>query len=263
MKKRSILLVLFILSLLRLLSAVPEIFGDVFSKAGEVLMERVEELSDNEDFFVWNTRDISPVIQIVEQGIGYSADPDKISFTVSYGFSEDDDPPVKLTLGTFYMYAPLKTIIVELDKNGSEPSLKNALKQIVSVGNMVTKEFLALYVEGHNFSLEFEMQAELNKFGAMVMQWYKTPVSQGGAGGDAESFTISDLAYFLGFDGGTYILNTDFAEYKLLEMDNSNAVIGAYRGEYQDLDHPCYRAIIKFDTGEVMIIGRDDSGQRR
>jgi len=258
MTRYAAVLILFLLALGNLGALETEIFGDVFGDAGAALLRTLKEENRKQGLYRWDDMDVFPVIQVVEQGKGYAADDALITFTVSLGFSEDDDPPEKLPFGTFCMYAPLKTIIVELNEKADQQSLAKAIKQIRSVADQLSREFLPLYAEGHKVSREYRLMAELRNYGTMAIQWLKTPVSQGGAGGDASTFTISDLAYFLGFDGGTYILNTDYAEYRVLALDARQAVIGAYPGEYWEGDQPLYRAVVRFDTGDVRILRRGE-----
>ncbi|MCK9335440.1 MAG: hypothetical protein M0Q99_09020 [Candidatus Cloacimonetes bacterium] len=56
--------------------------------------------------------------------------------------------------------------------------------------------------------------ADAQSFGTQVLQYYKTPESQGGAGGDSAKMTVANVAGYLGFNedetggaGSTHISN--------------------------------------------------------
>lgn len=55
---------------------------------------------------------------------------------------------------------------------------------------------------------------ELQQYAAQVIQWYKTPVSQGGAGSDTGFATsVEDIGTYIGFGGTT--LTTDTGTYTM------------------------------------------------
>jgi|GEM_PF-5150107 len=182
----------------------PIVFGDVRSDIAAEFLTKVKDAAEQDQVFTWADTDVFSVIQITDQGTVNLSDGTRNLLTVSLGFSEDDDKPVVLTTGSFYMYAPLKTIVLLLDDSRAEESLAEAFTTLNNESDYLTGEFHKLYETGHNASLEAMVESELSNYSAMVAQWFMTPRAQGGAGSSVSGLTRDDLADFLGFDSENY-----------------------------------------------------------
>ncbi len=59
------------------------------------------------------------------------------------------------------------------------------------------------------------VSGELQNYGSQVIQYYKTPTSQGGAGQSTTGVTAATIATFIGFDPTALTLTTDNGTFKV------------------------------------------------
>jgi len=96
---------------------------------------------------------------------------------------------------------------------------------------------------------------ELNTFGSMIVQWWKTPTSQGGAGQTSASVTQANVANWLGFNGTTF-LNTTPSDNGSFKITAASTTAGAESVTLMGLgvekrngDFPLITAVINLPSG--------------
>mgnify|MGYP000995694559 CR=1 FL=1 len=194
----------------------PIVFGDVNSEIAGDFLNLVKDSADRDEIFTRDTEGPYTLIQITDQGVSEFMDGTKTMVTVSLGFSEDDDEPEVMPFGKYYMYAPLKTIVILLDSSRQEESLNDAIVTLGNAAATLTEE-VNVYIEqqAQQYAAQQKRQeenyriaikAELTKYGAKIIKWLKTPLSQGGAGSNLSAKDKSRLVDLLG-------LNANFAQY--------------------------------------------------
>lgn len=188
----------------------PIVFGDVNSEIAGDFLNLVKVTADRDEIFTWDFARSYTLIQITDQGVNEFTDDTKTLVTVSLGFTGDDDELELLPFGTYYMYAPLKTIVIALDSSRSEESLNEAIITLGNAAASLTQEINAYIEQQAEQQAELQRQqdekyriaikAELTKYGAKIIQWLKTPLSKGGAGSNLSAKDKSRLVDLLGFD---------------------------------------------------------------
>ena len=231
----------------------PIVFGDVKSEIAGDFLNLVQASADRDEIFTWKDTDIYSVIQIKDQGTYDLTDGTKTMVAVSLGFSEDDDEPQVLPFGTFYMYAPLKTMVLLLDSSRKQESLSQAMSLLDETAEKLTQEFFELYETGHYESIEMTIQAELVQYVCRVVQWYKTPRSQGGAGHDTAGMTKADLAGFLGFDQTGSLCSDLDVSYSIVKLSSTGVILAGTPMDDSYSKGPLYFAEITFPDCEYKI----------
>jgi len=248
--KYAVLTALVLLSLGQIWAG-PIVFGDVNSQIAADFLKMVRDAAARDEIFSWEDTDVYSVIQITEQGPIDLREGKQILVTVSLGFSEDDDKPQTFSFGTFYMYAPLQTKALWLDESRKQQSLSEAMSLLDDAAEMITPKFFDIYRSGHRESYTAMLQAELNTYSAMALQWYKTPVSQGGAGQKLTATSMSDLAAFLGYGPDLCSWDNPNGVYSIVDIRDGVITLGAYMFWEDEL--PLYFAKIRLATSQVTL----------
>lgn len=231
--KNAVLSILILVSMGRIWAG-PIVFGDVQSQIASDFMNMVKASADQDEIFTWFATDVFPVIQITDQGPIDLAEGTQTMVSVSLGFSEDDDEPQTLAFGTFYMYAPLKTMVFLLDDSKKQQSLSEAMSLLDSAAENLSLDFFELYETGHWERIEASIQMELNSFAAYVIQWYLTPRSQGGAGNKLSDKNKGDLAAFMGFESDYTTSRQSDLIFNIVDVKNDVVILGGSISGYND-----------------------------
>ncbi len=90
--------------------------------------------------------------------------------------------------------------------------------------------------------------ADAQNFATQVVQYYKTPASQGGADKTMANMTKDKISSFIGWEGIT--TTTENGEYALIVTDNNVYVLGLGE-ETKGKNHPAVRTTIAFPAGTI------------
>ncbi len=94
-------------------------------------------------------------------------------------------------------------------------------------------------IEEHKQTRDQAVQYELENYASQAIQFWKTPVSQGGAGQKVSKVNTEDVSIFLGFMGDNLSLITDNGEFRVISCSGDTVVlkgVGCYAesdGNYQ------------------------------
>ncbi|HPS40323.1 MAG TPA: hypothetical protein PL124_12970 [Candidatus Cloacimonadota bacterium] len=230
----------------------PIVFGEVKSEIAGDFLNMLKVSANRDEIFTWKNTDIFSVIQITDQGTYDLTDGIKTMVSVTLGFSEDNENPEALTFGKFYNYTPLKTMVILLDNSTKEESLAEAMYLLDDTAEKLAQDFSEAYVRDQRKSFELTIQAELVQYACRVVQWYKTPRSQGGAGYSIPGKTKADLAEFLGFDSTSFCSNGSDVMYSIVKMNSSGVTLGGTPLDDSYSEGPLFFEEITFSTCEIM-----------
>ena len=92
--------------------------------------------------------------------------------------------------------------------------------------------------------------ADAQSFASQVVQYYKTPISQGGAGGTLEGVNAEKIGSFIGWggegttiDGKSYIIT--------VEADAETVTIYGLGNEVKDEKRPAVKTIVTLSSGKI------------
>jgi len=101
--------------------------------------------------------------------------------------------------------------------------------------------------------------SDAQSFAAQVIQYYKTPVSQGGAGGTIADGGEAAMSGFLGFDTTNFNITNDNGTYTLDIVDaNTVTITGAGTAENGANQHPQIVATITLPAGTITSVASDE-----
>lgn len=106
------------------------------------------------------------------------------------------------------------------------------------------------------------VSSELNSYASQVVQWYKTPIAQGGRGGgtlaaDATAVpaivaaTEAEIAAFIGFSGANLSLTTPSGEYRVSDIVGETVILVGKGKEAKGTNFPFVETIITFPAGTI------------
>jgi hypothetical protein len=99
--------------------------------------------------------------------------------------------------------------------------------------------------------------AELQNYATQAIQFYKTPVSQGGAGQDSTKVTVSSLSAFLGFTSPSVrvmmssSMITDNGEYRIMAVTGNTVMLQGMGVETKAGKHPLIYTNVELNTGNI------------
>jgi hypothetical protein len=96
--------------------------------------------------------------------------------------------------------------------------------------------------------------SELQNYGSQVIQYFKTPTSQGGAGQDVANVTIAKVATFLGFTGTSNSLESDNGEFRVTAVAGSDTMQVTLKGlgtELKSEKKPLVTTIVSLASGTI------------
>ncbi|MDD2209704.1 MAG: hypothetical protein PHN71_00070 [Candidatus Cloacimonetes bacterium] len=101
--------------------------------------------------------------------------------------------------------------------------------------------------------------ADAQSFATQIVQYYKTPESQGGyGGGDIDSLSVSSIAGYLGFDATTFSTTNENGKYTISTDGTSGYPIitgvgSAEKGGY----NPQIITTVELPSGEITAVASD------
>ena len=93
------------------------------------------------------------------------------------------------------------------------------------------------------------LASETNNYAAQVIQYWKTPVAQGGAGRVIGTMTGANIGAFMGKGAATF--TTDNGSYTIGDGASGTVTITAVGNEGQDGSRPKFVAVITLDSGNI------------
>jgi hypothetical protein len=72
---------------------------------------------------------------------------------------------------------------------------------------------------------------ELNSYAALVIQFYRTPEAQGGAGEQVANLSLPSIAYWMGFSDDKYSSTDDTGEYRVTSVSGNIVKLQGYGTE--------------------------------
>ena len=103
------------------------------------------------------------------------------------------------------------------------------------------------------------LAADAQSFATQVVQYYKTPVSQGGMGGNLDETSVRDIGAFLGWDGSYTKIDGGHFRLARLSAENKTVVIIAYGNDTRDSKNPKIVTTITFPEGTIKTIASDEA----
>ena len=91
--------------------------------------------------------------------------------------------------------------------------------------------------------------ADAQSFASQVVQYFKTPTSQGGAGGKAENMTDAKIGSFIGWGGAD--TNIDGKSYIIGTVAADAVTIYGLGNEVKDGKRPAVRTIVTLSSGKI------------
>lgn len=119
---------------------------------------------------------------------------------------------------------------------------------VIIVGAAITVGITMFNNQSYN-SNKTAIAADAQNFATQVVQYYKTPESQGGADRDPDNMTDDKIASFIGWGGTT--TTTENGEYIITSMENDIVYIGGLGKEVKGDNRPAVRTTITFPEGKI------------
>jgi hypothetical protein len=102
--------------------------------------------------------------------------------------------------------------------------------------------------------------ADAQSFATQIVQYYKTPKSQGGFGGeDVDSLVVSDISGYLGFDATTNSTTNENGTYTIsLDGTSGMPVITGVGSAEKDGKNPKVETTVELPSGEITAVASDE-----
>ncbi len=94
--------------------------------------------------------------------------------------------------------------------------------------------------------------SELQNYGMLSIQYYKTPKSQGGAGMDSTAVTVAKIAPFLGFTGPNDSVTSDNGEFRIISITGAILTLKGKGVEMKNDKFPLVTTTVGMATGTVI-----------
>ena len=95
------------------------------------------------------------------------------------------------------------------------------------------------------------VSGELQNYASQAIQFWKTPVAQGGAGQDSTHVNATDVATFIGFTGANQSLTTDNGEYRVITASGTAVQLKGLGKELKSSKHPLVTTNINLTAGTI------------
>ena len=95
------------------------------------------------------------------------------------------------------------------------------------------------------------VSGELQNYASQVIQFYKTPTSQGGAGQDSTNVTIANVATFIGFTSDDDGLSTDNGEFRVTAASGNSVTLKGLGKELKDAKNPLVTTTVDLAAGSI------------
>lgn len=92
---------------------------------------------------------------------------------------------------------------------------------------------------------------ELNTYGTMVVQWWKTPIAQGGAGQEMGTNDEDDVADAIGFINN--LEKSDNGQFSVTAVVDTMVTLHGLGTEKRNNAYPLMRARVMLNTGNVEV----------
>ncbi len=111
---------------------------------------------------------------------------------------------------------------------------------VIIVGVAVVVGILMFNNQGYNSNKQ-AVASDLTTYGSLVIQWWKTPSAQGGAGQRVTNLDVARIAPYIGFnEANNSLTNPDVGEFRVTaatQADTTVTLVGLGRDEKKGL-HP-------------------------
>jgi len=95
------------------------------------------------------------------------------------------------------------------------------------------------------------VSGELQNYASQVVQFYKTPTSQGGAGQDTSYVSVSAVATFIGFTGTNSSLATDNGEFRVTAATGTSVTLKGLGKERKSNAYPLVTTTVNLAAGTI------------
>ena len=95
------------------------------------------------------------------------------------------------------------------------------------------------------------VSGELQNYASQVVQYYKTPTAQGGAGQDSTLVNAAGVAVFIGFTGANNSITTDNGEFRVTAAANTAVTLKGLGKEKKSNKFPKITTTINLNTGTI------------
>lgn len=131
---------------------------------------------------------------------------------------------------------------------------------VIIVGIAVVVGIMMFNAQAYNANKQ-AVAAELTTYGSMIVQWWKTPTSQGGAGQVGANISDATIAPYVGFNPATpfNLINEDTGEFRIVAFataDSTVTMMGKGK-ENRGGNHPTVTTMIKLPLGEMKAVAED------
>ena len=101
--------------------------------------------------------------------------------------------------------------------------------------------------------------SELQNYGSQAIQYFKTPISQGGAGQNTSYVSPDSVATFLGFTGTGNTLTSDNGTFSVTSASGNTVVLKGVGVEVKNSKHPMVTTTVTLDAGTIAsVVGTED-----
>jgi hypothetical protein len=128
---------------------------------------------------------------------------------------------------------------------------------VIIVGIAIAVGIMMFNNQAYN-SNQSAIAGEAQNYAAQVIQWWKTPVSQGGAGQDPANISEDNIAPFIGFTGRTVegeenvnYLKSENGEYWISGTDDTTVTLEGVGNTAKGGQYPAITTIVTLNPGTV------------
>ena len=93
--------------------------------------------------------------------------------------------------------------------------------------------------------------ADAQSYASQIVQYYKTPESQGGAGTPTAAMTAADIGKFIGWGGATLSDKNENGDYVITVTDASEVIVYGLGKEVKDGKRPAVQTKVTLASGEI------------
>jgi len=93
--------------------------------------------------------------------------------------------------------------------------------------------------------------ADAQSYASQIVQYYKTPVSQGGAGSPTAAMTAADIGNFIGWGGASLIGENENGDYAISVIDGNEVIVFSLGKEQKGTDNPASLTQIELPAGNI------------
>lgn len=247
--KQLLLVILCVVSLSGLLASELFVLGESENAIGNEFIAALKSNAPRDGILAANDGGFI-VLDVDDQGYLELREGRTLMLTVVIGAGEDaDEWWDEYSISSLRNYYHLKTVVVLLDEANRSSSIQAAVSQTFGA---LQDFFVRLQNTQLQRSNEIFLQSELMSYAASVIQFYKTPINQGGSGYRVEADFRRRLAEHLGWNRNSFS-GTDYKNnlYKIEYVSSELVTLSATpQGRGYD-NGPLYFIDISFPNGEL------------